>query len=178
MCYFILTKFSTVNRYCYCNLFLKSNNQCHILKIQADIFRLMTPSWLGWGGLSCHSLFVASYVPRKVFISQPGLVSSALQSLQAHVELLFPVSLCPPVTPPHPKTKRNHSESLESTILSCLWALHMPMLFPCRGPQPNSHLSPGLRPQLHSTLHPAPSLLGHTCRTHWRLKSQGQDRVR
>ena len=77
----------------------------------------------GVGGGDHVTLFVASYVPRKVFISQPGPVSSALQSLQAHVELLFPVSLCPPVTPPNPKTKRNHSEFLESTILSCLWAL-------------------------------------------------------
>lgn len=125
-----------------------------MLKIHANVFRLMTPR--GWGAImSLLTPFMASYVPRIMFISQPGPVWPALQP---YVELLFLACLCALQPPPPLKTKWNHSEFPESSILSCLWALAQLMLFSCPGPHPNSHLSSGLSIDNSSLLpiHPGP----------------------
>lgn len=45
MHYFILIKYSIVNR-CYYNIFKKINNQYCILKVHAGTYRLMNPWWL------------------------------------------------------------------------------------------------------------------------------------
>lgn len=107
MCYFILLKFSTVNGYCYRHFFKKGNNQDCILKICTDVFRLMNPLWLGADPVLPHP--VVSYAPKKVFISQPRPVRSALRPLQ-----IAPPSLCALQVQPPPKPNCATQHSLKA----------------------------------------------------------------
>ena len=112
------------------------------------------------GAQSCHSLFLASYVPRKPFSAWSCVI--ALQPLQAPALPRLPLG--PPSSHP-PKTEPPRVPRVPVPPASGPW----PILFSCRGP-PSSPLFLGRRLDNCPLLPCKPPARPH--RTYWSLKGQ------